>query len=50
VEITVDHTELDHMNEFRSRWEYVNGDFGRPNFMTFSNNQGRYFYEKPVAT
>jgi hypothetical protein len=35
------------MNEFRSRWDYVSGDFGRPNFMTFSNNQGRYFYENP---
>lgn len=40
-------TDLDHMNGFRNRWEYVNGDFGRPNFMTFSNNQGRYFYENP---
>lgn len=32
------HTDLDHIVEFQSRWEYV-----RPNFMTLSDNQGRYF-------
>lgn len=37
------HSDVDHINEFLDRFEYVNGVFGRPNFVTFANNPGRYF-------
>lgn len=37
--------DIEHMNWFRERWEYVNGTFGRPNLVTFSNNSGRYFID-----
>lgn len=37
--------DSDHMNWFKERWEYVNGVFGRPNFVTFSNNPGRYYVD-----
>lgn len=36
--------DVDHINWFKERWEYVNGVFGRPNLMTFSDNPGRYYY------
>lgn len=32
------HTDLDHIKEFQTRWEWT-----RPNFVTLSENQGRYF-------
>ena len=32
------HSDADHIHEFIDRWEYT-----RPNFLTLSNNQGRYF-------
>lgn len=35
--------DADVLQAFRDRWEYVNGSYGRPNFLTFSNNQGRFF-------
>jgi hypothetical protein len=37
------HTDADHVQEFQNRWDYVNGVYGRPNFVTFSENKGRYF-------
>lgn len=37
------HTDADHVAEFQERWDYVNGLRGRPNFVTFSENSGRYF-------
>jgi hypothetical protein len=42
------HTDANHIAEFRNRWEYVSGDFGRPNYMTFANNRGRYFNDGPT--
>lgn len=32
------HTDLDHIKEFKERWEY-----SRPNFISLSDNSGRYF-------
>lgn len=32
------HTDLDHIKEFKARWQY-----SRPNFLTLATNQGRYF-------
>lgn len=34
------HTDAAHIQEFRNRWKYT-----RPNFITLSNNQGRYFQD-----
>jgi hypothetical protein len=41
--IDATHTEAMHMQEFRDRWEYVHGNRGRPNLVTFANNEGRWF-------
>lgn len=37
------HTDADHIQEFRNRWQFVNGVTGRPNGITFANNSGRWF-------
>jgi hypothetical protein len=37
--------DVDHINWFKDRWEFVNGAFGRPNLITFSNNPGRYYVD-----
>lgn len=56
------HTDIDHIREFVDRWEYVkstgaiynggsdselNQVIGRPNFVTLSDNKGRYFVYEP---
>jgi hypothetical protein len=33
------------MSWFKDRWEYVNGNYGRPNLLTLSNNPGRYYVD-----
>lgn len=39
------HTDLNHIEEFQNRWEYT-----RPNFISLSENQGRYFVNDVVGS